>query len=203
MKLGVQTEGRGRPLRAAPLSPPERRAAIVDAILPLVRANGLSITTRQIAEAAGVAEGTIFGVFPDKEALLREVVEVALDPGPVRAQLADIDLDLPLEQRLVIAVEVIQTHMASVWELMSAPGLRSMLGGPGRKGAATRRGPVVDLSALARLFEPDRQRLRQEPAMAAQALVGLILAGSHPALVGDTTLGSDKIISVLLEGVRA
>ena len=49
--------------RAAPLSPDERRRAIVDAVLPLLIEHGRAVTTRQMAEAAGIAEGTIFRVF--------------------------------------------------------------------------------------------------------------------------------------------
>src|SRR4051794_1440094 len=122
--MGVATKrsandmGRARTPRAAPLAPAARRAAIIEATLPLLRAHGLSITTRQIATAAGVAEGTIFGVFPDKDTLLREAVEAAFDPEPVRAQLGAVSLDQPLEERLVAAVKVIQAHLAGIWELL-------------------------------------------------------------------------------------
>ena len=186
--------------RAAPLAPAARRAAIVEATLPLLRAHGLAISTRQIAEAACVAEGTIFSVFPDKEALLREVVDAALDPEPVRAQLRTIAADEPLERRLVVAVDVIQQHMAGVWELLSAPGLRAMLGNQGVKAKAP--GSVVDLSGLVGVLEPHRDVLRREPAEVAQVLIGLILSGRHPAFAGDTPLPPEEIVSLLLDGVR-
>src|SRR5437868_2448947 len=200
--LGTTITERRTP-RATPLAPAARRAAIVEATLPLLRAHGLSITTRQIAEAAGVAEGTIFGVFPDKDALLEAVVEAAFDPEPVRAELAAIAVDDPLEERLAAAVTVIQSHLAGIWALLATPGLRDMKAP--RKGVKLRAkgGRVVDFSALARLLEPDRERLRREPEAAAQVLVGLILASSHPAVVGDSPLQADEIVSVLLDGVRA
>ena len=59
------------PRRAAPMAADDRRQAIVDAVVPLLLEQGGDVTTRQIAEAAGIAEGTIFRVFPDKAALLR------------------------------------------------------------------------------------------------------------------------------------
>ena len=72
--------------RATALPPSERRAEIIAATLPLLLAHGASVTTRQIAEAAGIAEGTIFRVFPDKESLIEAVVEPrlrhALRPTP-------------------------------------------------------------------------------------------------------------------------
>ena len=58
--------GRGR----ARWRPTSAGAPIVDAVVPLLLEHGGDVTTRQIAEAAGIAEGTIFRVFPDKAALL-------------------------------------------------------------------------------------------------------------------------------------
>ena len=56
--------------RAPRLTPDERRGALIEATIPLLLQHGASVSTRQIAEAAGVAEGTIFRVFDSKEDLV-------------------------------------------------------------------------------------------------------------------------------------
>ncbi|HEY1179141.1 MAG TPA: helix-turn-helix domain-containing protein, partial [Phytomonospora sp.] len=56
--------------RARPMSPDERRSELVDVTLRLLRVHGRAVTTRQIAEAAGVAEGTIFRVVDSKDELV-------------------------------------------------------------------------------------------------------------------------------------
>ena len=75
--------------RAAALPPEERRSMIVAATLPLLLEHGDRVTSRQIAEAAGIAEGTIFRVFADKDEIIVAVVEAALDPAPLEAALDD------------------------------------------------------------------------------------------------------------------
>lgn len=62
------------------MSREERRDAIAAATIPLLVEHGSQISTRQIALAAGVAEGTLFRAFDDKVELLRTAAERALDP---------------------------------------------------------------------------------------------------------------------------
>ena len=183
--------------RAAALPPSERRAEIIAATLPLVREHGAAITTRQIAEAAGIAEGTIFRVFADTGELLEAVVEAAVDPAPTEAALRAIDPGLPLEERLVLAVDILRRRIAQVFQIMSAVG-------PTTASAARMskpRGP--ELTVLATLFEPDLGRLRRGPDAAAQVLRGLTLAGTHPLLILDEPLSSEEIVSLVLDGIRA
>src|SRR5450432_3262680 len=85
--------------RAVPLPPTERRAAIIAATLPLLLAHGPTVTTRQIAHAAGIAEGTIFRVFPDIESLFQATMDAAYDPVKVASELDAIPAGHPLEAR--------------------------------------------------------------------------------------------------------
>ena len=185
--------------RATALPPSERRAEIIAATLPLLLAHGASVTTRQIAEAAGIAEGTIFRVFPDKESLIEAAVDSAFDSTASDAALDAIDRSLPLEPRLVAAVEIIRRRVADLWQLRTALGMMQVSsGGP----SMTERHRPPDLTPLAALFVADRDQVRGEPLEAAHLLRGLTIAGTHPALILDAPLSSAEIVSLFLDGIR-
>ncbi len=193
------TEERPSRARATALPPSERRAEIVAATLPLLLAHGAAVTTRQIAEAAGVAEGTIFRVFPDKESLIEAAVESVFDMTTVNAALAAIDVAVPLEDRLVAAVDILRRRFADIMQLRTAVEMMHTA-----SGAAPRfdRHPRTDLSALAALLDEHRDQIRYEPVTAAHLLRGMIIAGTHPALILDEPLSSSEIVSLFLDGVR-
>src|SRR4029079_15575463 len=106
--------------RAAALPMEERRSTIVGATLPLLLSQGAAINTPESAQAAGIAEGTIFRVFPDKTALLDAVIEAALDPTPADAAIAKIDASLPLQDRLVLVVEILRKRVLYRFRVFSA-----------------------------------------------------------------------------------
>lgn len=182
----------GMTKRAPALAPEERRAAIIAAALPLLLERGSNVTTRQIAEAACVAEGTIFGVFPDKDAVVRAVVEAALDPEPAEWAVAAIDRSLPFEEQLVAAVRIMQDRLANIWRLVASVG-----------DAHVSPRPPADFAALADIFEPECWRLRTTPVIAARQLRALTLAVSHPVLFVDGPMSPEEIVTLLLDGIRS
>lgn len=86
--------------RARPLSPEDRRTAILDAVIPLLKERGRSVSTKQMAEAAGVAEGTVFRAFGDKESIFSAAIARYFDPEPFRDRLRAIDPDEPTEDKV-------------------------------------------------------------------------------------------------------
>lgn len=192
------------PPRAPALPPDERRATILAAALTVLRDKGEAATTREIAEAAGVAEGTLFRVFRTKEDLVCAVMADAFDPAPLIAGLRRVDAGLPLRERLVAAVEVIQARYLEVFGLMHSMRLvhppEHRPGAPHDAHGLSWRRQVED--ELVTLVAADADQLRV-PVQTLVDLLGLMtFAGSHPVLTQGRILTPDTIIEVLLDGTR-
>lgn len=116
--------------RATPLPVDERREAILSAALPLFLGCSGDLTTRQIAEAAGVAEGTLFRAFESKTDIIDALVERALDPSAVCASITAIERDLSLEARLTACFELLTDRMRRTTQLFIALMTRQTPNGP-------------------------------------------------------------------------
>ncbi|MCA5893469.1 TetR/AcrR family transcriptional regulator [Isoptericola sp. NEAU-Y5] len=181
--------------RAAPLSPDDRRSAIVEAVLPLVGERGIDVTSRELADAAGVAEGTIFRAFGDKHTLVGAVAVEGLHrasgPDATRAELAAIDRGQPLEARLTQVIELGRHRMADVVRWMSVLRLLHHRAGardqvPGKdvqdfrvslmEQRELQRQATID--GLGAVLAPDAHRLRV-PVDVAVAMLEASIAGTH------------------------
>jgi AcrR family transcriptional regulator len=177
--------------RATALPPDERRSMIVAATLPLLLEHGDRVTTKQIAEAAGIAEGTIFRAFADKDEVIAAVVEAALDNAPLETALAGIPDGLAFEEALATAIVIMQQRVIDIWRLASSVGTRFH--------EQTRR-PMPDSGALVRMFEANRVQITVEPIVAARLLRALTLAATHPMLAGEPR-SPDELVALFLHGV--
>jgi AcrR family transcriptional regulator len=189
------------------MAPDERRRAIVDVVVPLLLEHGSEVTTRQIAEAAGIAEGTIFRVFPDKPALLAAAAEQTMDPAVELAELrAALDGCTNLRTKILRGAEHLFARSQRVTAVMMA--LRGVwLTQPGDHGhhpGAPRflvEANEALLRGLTELFEPHREELSVEPAAAAVLLRTLVLGSRHPGAHLGVTLTPYDIADVLLHGI--
>src|SRR3954447_8177729 len=177
--------------RAAALPVEARRSMIIEASIPLLIEHGEMVTTREIADAAGIAEGTIFRAFADKDELLGAVIDAALDPAPLERALGTIDPLLPLSEIVASAAAFAQRRVVDVWRLASSVDTRFQ----DRKNQ-----PMADSPALTRLLEPHCDELTFPPRKAARTLRALVFAMSHPMMV-DRPSSPHEIAEVFLHGV--
>jgi AcrR family transcriptional regulator len=196
--------------RATRLPADERRAAILAATEPLVMQYGREVSTRQIAEAAGIAEGTIFRVFPNKDAVIDAVVEDAFEAEPTFLALAEIDPALDLSSRLEQAVEILEARMRRVISLFGA--IRRQPPPPpddpeqaAREHSAHEQRRRADnarlTAALTAVIGADADRLRLPSDQAADLIRGLVFTVTHP-MIGVTFPSEPRVIvDTLLHGV--
>lgn len=180
--------------RARPLAPEDRREAILLAAVPLLREHGRDVSTRQIAEAAGVAEGTLFRAFGDKEALIAAAIEKIFDHLPLLAALGAIDIDQPLEVKLEQVMTTLNAHFRDVVAAVVALGLRE------RPGRSTRTAGERQLLAdvLGTLLAPDAARLAV-PVETVAEYVRLVAFASALPMASD--LGSDVLSGLIARGI--
>jgi AcrR family transcriptional regulator len=179
------------------LPPDQRRDALVAATLPLLLEHGRLVTTRQIAQAAGVAEGTIFRVFDSKDDLVLAAIEQGLDIEPFVAELESIDREQDLRGRLLDLTERLQVRFTGIFALMTAMGMV----GPPRAHRHTAEARARGDEVMVALVEPDADRLTCRPDQLVHMLRLLTFSGTHPHVSDGRPLTAEQIVGVLLDGV--
>jgi len=185
--------------RAVALPPDQRREALVQATLPLLLLHGRAVTTRQIAEAAGVAEGTIFRVFDSKDELVEAAVRQAFVPGRLAHELDDIDPAAPLRGRLVLMVSILQRRFTEIFGLMRAVGMVAPPVDHDSEAHVRAREDVNE--RLLRLITPDADQLGLPPEQVMHILRLLTFSASHHDIADGRLLTPTQIVDVVLDGV--
>jgi AcrR family transcriptional regulator len=187
--------------RAKPLSPEQRRTAILDAVIPLLIERGAAVTTAEMAEAAGIAEGTIFRVFPDKNALLHAAIGKTLDPKPIVAALAAIDVTAPLQDQLTEAAQILAARYEKTTALIGMARSMPDHGKPSLEAHRIAKDSMAAVAAgLTELLERHEDQLTVAPTQAATLLRGLIFSNVHQ-LLHDQTMNPVQLVDVLLNGI--
>lgn len=191
--------------RAQPLPPEDRRAAIIAATVPLLVESGTEVSTRQIAAACGIAEGTLFRVFPTKEDLLNAAIHASSDPTEVISRLRGIDLAQPLPTRLRQVVDILQAHVRKVSGLFAAL-MRPRSGKPDPRrhkshehphGPPDHKDRQLITDAIADTLAPDAELLDVDPLTAASFVRSVVTATTHPFL-GDSRVSDPDLVTRLL-----
>jgi AcrR family transcriptional regulator len=192
------------------MAPDERRRAIIDVVVPLLLEHGDAVTTRQIAEAAGIAEGTIFRVFPDKSALLMAAAEETMNPSAGRDELqAALAGVTDLREQVLVTTRSLHARSEKVVAVMIA--LRGLLMAAGPEAHKKHPGGPPEfirnahrdlLDRLTEVFEPHEAELSVPPRTAALLLRTLVLGLRHPGSDQEQSLTPEQIADALLDGIR-
>jgi TetR/AcrR family transcriptional regulator, regulator of autoinduction and epiphytic fitness len=176
--IGVEAGDRGEPGDGRTRRGERTRERIVDAVLELLDGGELRPGAEAIAARAGVSPRTVFGHFPEREALIAAVA--VRQEARVRALVEPIPADAPLVERL----DAFVSGRARVLEAVSgvrraallmepfAPQVAERLGQARRAGAA--QVDAVFAPELADLPEDERKVVRE----------ALVLAAAWPAWEG-------------------
>lgn len=188
----VETELETTRNRAQPLPPEDRKAMIIAAVIPLLIEHGRGVTSRQIADAAGIAEGTIFRAFGDKETLVQAAIGTYLDPEPLREALRAIDPGLPLEHKVRAIVYLLRERFQNVMRIMAVVGHE--------------RPPIpherTEFAAIiARILAPEADELNWPPDRVAHILRLISFSSAFPALNDGIEFSVDDLARIALVGV--
>ena len=196
MSADVDRQAPPRRRRSDALTADERRAEILQAVLPLLADRGPLVTSAEMAEAAGISQGTIFHVFGDKQAVIDAAVRASSDMEPITAPLADLAAEPDLVVRVATAIELICNRLAIVLPLLMKCGAS--------KPAMDDDHPMVVLRrSLAALLRPDAAVLTHPPDQLAAMLAGLCMAAAHQAILEEQPLPDGAGIAALfLDGAR-
>jgi AcrR family transcriptional regulator len=180
--------------RARPLAAGARRDMILAVVIPLIIKKGRDVTSKEIAEACGIAEGTIFRAFGDKETLLNAAIERFLDPGRVESNLRAISPELPLEVKIRSVFGLMVDRFSGVIHLYAALGRH---GPPPRREESSREFVRIVQDLLA----PNADQLRVPPETVAQYARIVAFSSALPVFSETIPFSADELVELLIHGI--
>ena len=193
------------------MAPEERRQAIIDATLPLLLERGTEMSTREIAQAAGIAEGTIFRAFETKQDLIHATIHTALMPDAAIARITALPEGQSLTERVAAIIEVLRDEIHRTRSLF-AHFARPSAQPPAAARAAAPFGGIRPPfnphetktrlnAAVAAALQPYSGELAVSTAFATNLLSALAFASSFTLTEGEAPISSEELSDVVLHGI--
>jgi AcrR family transcriptional regulator len=193
------------------MAPEERRQAIIDATLPLLLARGTEMSTREIAQAAGIAEGTIFRAFETKQDLIHATIHTALMPDAAITRIAQLPEGQALNDRVAAILDVLREEIhrtRSLFAHFARPSGQPAAGPPTRPPFGGIRPPFNPHetktrlnTAVAAALQPYSGELAVSTAFATNLLSALAFASSFTLTEDEPTISSEELSDVVLHGI--
>lgn len=188
------------------MAPEDRRQAIIEATTDLVLEHGPAASTRQIADACGIAEGTLFRVFESKDEILAAVVEHLLDPKFVIAEIESIPTTDHAEDAVRAVAGVFQASTTRIRSVMMAlhtaqtESDRRKHHGPKDKNKFMDDQVTIG-QAAARVLAVHAKELRVDPETAASFIRTTVFANALPAVLTltDPHVFTDLLVHALVK----
>ncbi|MDQ0736835.1 TetR/AcrR family transcriptional regulator [Arthrobacter agilis] len=166
---------------------------IIAAVIPLLLERGRDVTSKQIAEAAGIAEGTIFRAFGDKESLIAAAVDRYFDPLELHEALRGIDPALPLEDKLRAILLLMTERFQGAIRMMAA------IGGERPATAGDERHEFAQL--IGQLLELHDDQLNIPPERVAHFIRLIAFATAIPQFSESLDFSVDELVMLLKQGI--
>ncbi|MFT4134982.1 TetR/AcrR family transcriptional regulator [Microbacterium sp.] len=176
------------------MSVDDRRAMIAAAAVPLFVERGASLTTRQLAEHLGIAEGTIFRAFGDRDTLVHAVVDQFFNAARDTISTALDGPEPSLEEKLRLLIARTRERAKGVFAMLSL-----LDPAEAREYMRTRRYGQFEKNATS-TFAVDAAQLNVSPERLDAVVRLLVIAASAPHL-GGTPLSDDELVEIALYGI--